>query len=156
MANILKKDASIYEVESHNKGEFYTINLDSKTCTCPHYQFRLKRFGGECKHIIAVRDYIAANTEVKEYKSRYKGNNKKAKKEKNNKKVFAIKEEKAKSDNTKADAKNDITLVILKEVQDLGEIDSIKLLEKYGEVLVNDLIAKGYLTEKNDMIRLMK
>src|SRR3989338_4643897 len=72
MPAINKKDASIYEVESHTKGTFYTVDIDAKTCTCPYYQFRMKRFGGECKHIVAVRDFIAANSEVKEYKSKYK------------------------------------------------------------------------------------
>src|SRR3989338_10370056 len=88
MPTIKKKDNSIYEVESHTKGEFYTVDIDAKTCSCPHYQFRLKRFGGECKHLAAVRDFIAANSELKEYKSKYKSNSsgKPTKSSKSNKK----------------------------------------------------------------------
>ena len=158
MSNILKRDASVYEVESHIKGEFYTVNIDSKTCTCPHYQFRMKKFGGECKHIIAVRDFIAANTEVKAYKSKYKGSDNKKDKKNNaskniNKKNGAGNENKDDNNNPRS---NDITLEIIREVEALGETESVRLLEKYGEVLVNDLIDKGYLTEKKGIIRLMK
>src|SRR3989338_4011669 len=148
MPAINKKDASIYEVESHTKGNFYTVDIDAKTCTCPHYQFRMKRFGGECKHIVAVRDFIAANSEVKEYKSKYKSNRsvKPAKSSKSNKK------ETKKTDSSL----NDLTAEILKEVGGEEGKDAIELIDKYGEFLINDLITKGYLIESKGKIKLMR
>lgn len=45
-----------FKVESHTKGKFYKVNLDGPSCTCPHFLFRMKAIGGECKHIKAVRE----------------------------------------------------------------------------------------------------
>ncbi|HIH42993.1 TPA: hypothetical protein HA246_05090 [Candidatus Woesearchaeota archaeon] len=148
MPAINKKDASIYEVESHTKGNFYTVDIDAKTCTCPHYQFRLKRFGGECKHIVAVRDFMAANSEVKEYKSKYKGR----KTERIGKSSKSDKKETKKTDS----GSNDLTTEILKEVDSEEGKDAIELIDKYGEFLINDLIAKGYLIESKGRVKLMK
>ncbi len=159
MPNINKKDASVYEVESHNKGEFYTVDITVKTCTCPHYQFRLKRFGGECKHIVAVRDFIAANSEIKEYKSKYKRKDMKTKEDSKKKDNPADHNDKttgdAKKNNEKKDS-NDLTLEILKEVESKGEHDIVELFDKYGEFIINDLIAKGYLIELKGKVKLLK
>ncbi|MBI2135864.1 SWIM zinc finger family protein [Candidatus Woesearchaeota archaeon] len=164
MPTIKKKDESMYEVESHNKGEFYTIDIDAKTCTCPHYQFRMKRFGGECKHLAAVRDFIAANSEVKEYKSKYKakktenggkGNRKQdvSKKEDNDE----DKEEDTKNDKNRANSRsNDLTAEILKEVAGEEGKDAVELIDKYGEIMINDLIAKGYLIESKGKVKILK
>ena len=148
MPAINKKDASIYEVESHTKGTFYTVDIDAKTCTCPHYQFRLKRFGGECKHVVAVRDFIAATSEVKEYKSKYKGR----KTERIGKSSKSDKKETKKTDS----GSNNLTTEILKEVGGEQGKDAIELIDKYGEFLINDLITKGYLIESKGKIRLMR
>src|SRR3989338_750057 len=129
MPAINKKDASIYEVESHTKGNFYTVDIDAKTCTCPHYQFRLKRFGGE-------------------YKSKYKGR----KTERIGKSSKSDKKETKKTDS----GSNDLTTEILKEVDSEEGKDAIELIDKYGEFLINDLITKGYLIESKGKIRLMR
>ena len=155
MPNINKKDTSIYEVESHNKGEFYSVDITAKTCTCPHYQFRLKRFGGECKHLAAVRDFIAVNSEVKEYKSKY--NSEKTKKSvKSLKKQDAGKKENMTESKTNNSAPNDLTLEIHKEVENNGEQDIVEMFDKYGEFIINDLITKGYLIEWKGKVKVLK
>jgi hypothetical protein len=137
MTKIKKIDSSIYKMESNTKGEFYDINIISKSCTCPHYRFRMAKQEGECKHIIAVKEYIIEKSSVSQYKSNY-GRKEKTTKKKTQKK------------------RHDITLDILKEVEDATNINSIELIEKYGELIINDLIEKGYLIEQNNKIKLMR
>ncbi|MBD3310730.1 hypothetical protein GF351_05935 [Candidatus Woesearchaeota archaeon] len=48
-----------YEVESSKKGKFYKVNPHMPMCDCPHFLFREIKKGGECKHIVAVRDLMA-------------------------------------------------------------------------------------------------
>ncbi|MFH1408449.1 MAG: SWIM zinc finger family protein [Nanoarchaeota archaeon] len=48
-----------FKVESASKqGKFYNVTLEPLRCDCPHFLVRLLKEGGECKHILAVRDYL--------------------------------------------------------------------------------------------------
>ena len=51
------KDGDVYEVESSTKDKSYIVDLRKKTCTCPQFIYRLKKAGGECKHIAAVKEF---------------------------------------------------------------------------------------------------
>ncbi len=62
--NIIKKRVG-FRVESHEKGKFYDVSLEKKTCTCPQFRFRMAKLGGECKHITAVRRWVSERVEKK-------------------------------------------------------------------------------------------
>jgi len=54
----------LFKVESERKeGQFYEVQIDPReaSCTCPHYIYRCKRAGLQCKHIIAVLQAQEAN-----------------------------------------------------------------------------------------------
>jgi len=54
----------IYLAKSHSSSEIYKIQLNLQnvysdsyfSCECPHYNFRLRKIRGECKHIRLWRD----------------------------------------------------------------------------------------------------
>ncbi|MBN2457904.1 SWIM zinc finger family protein [Candidatus Woesearchaeota archaeon] len=48
----------IYLVESSTRGKYWKVNIEKKTCNCPHYVFRLRQKGQLCKHILAVSDML--------------------------------------------------------------------------------------------------
>jgi uncharacterized Zn finger protein len=52
----------LYAIDSfRGEGKSYTVNAQTGTCDCPHFQTRLAGIeNAECKHIVAVRDFIAA------------------------------------------------------------------------------------------------
>jgi predicted nucleic acid-binding Zn finger protein len=70
--NITQKRGK-FQVESHENGRFYTVNLADESCTCPHYAFRLKRSGQKCKHIVAVEEFVnlRRGKKAEQQKSRY-------------------------------------------------------------------------------------
>jgi predicted nucleic acid-binding Zn finger protein len=41
----------------------YLVSLKDITCSCPHYQHRLQRNRGLCKHLLAVKAYAAGSAE---------------------------------------------------------------------------------------------
>ena len=45
-----------FKAESYTGGKFYEVDLNEPSCACPHFIIRMKRIGGECKHIAAVRE----------------------------------------------------------------------------------------------------
>lgn len=51
---ILKEKEKYKIITDENKE--YFVDLKDNSCTCPHYLYRLKRIGAECKHIIAVQE----------------------------------------------------------------------------------------------------
>lgn len=59
----IKKEGDLFLVESSKKGKFYNVDITEKTCDCPHYIYRMKRVGGECKHIKAVKDLLYNGTQ---------------------------------------------------------------------------------------------
>ena len=61
---IIKK-RNKFKVESHEKGVFYEVSLESKRCSCPHYRFRLAQQGEQCKHIAAVRKWVSERVQSK-------------------------------------------------------------------------------------------
>jgi len=47
------EEESLFEVESEKRpSEFYVVDLQAKSCTCPHFRFR----GAFCKHLQAVKE----------------------------------------------------------------------------------------------------
>jgi predicted nucleic acid-binding Zn finger protein len=46
-----KKDGDTWEVESESG---HTYFVSSSSCTCPHFQHRVKKSGGSCKHMIFI------------------------------------------------------------------------------------------------------
>ncbi|MEM2302837.1 MAG: SWIM zinc finger family protein [Candidatus Bathyarchaeia archaeon] len=57
----MKSESRILMVESSSKpGVYYTVDLISKTCTCPGFKFR-----GWCKHLRAVEEKIKSIEELK-------------------------------------------------------------------------------------------
>ncbi|MGM5482203.1 MAG: SWIM zinc finger family protein [Nanobdellota archaeon] len=55
--NITKK-GKIFIVQSSKKDKYYRVSLEKGECDCPHFLYRLKRTGEECKHLKAVKDLI--------------------------------------------------------------------------------------------------
>tara|TARA_Y100000310_G_scaffold1908_2_gene2402 strand:- start:648 stop:983 length:336 start_codon:yes stop_codon:yes gene_type:complete len=107
------KKRNFFRVESHTPGTYYEVNLEKKTCSCPHWRFRLASQGGECKHIKAVREWVSTRV---------------AKKGKG----------------------------ILEFIKENKEVDTLQVIEKYGESIVNDLIANGELIENQGKIKLLE
>ncbi len=56
---IAKKDGH-YSVGSSTPGKSYEVDLKKNTCTCPHFIHRLRRTGGDCKHIKAVKGLVSS------------------------------------------------------------------------------------------------
>jgi hypothetical protein len=110
MRIIRQKDK--YKVESHEKGTFYIVDLKANICSCPHFLYRLKRQGADCKHLQAVKARLTKGTA------------------------------------TDFDA-------IISYVKDSVFVDSMELIEKFGEEAVNTLIEHGELIEEHGKIRLM-
>jgi predicted nucleic acid-binding Zn finger protein len=111
MKIIKQKDK--FKVESSKKGKFYIVDLAEPSCSCPHFQFRMKRFGGECKHIKEVRDFAEKRT--------------------------------------KRDYDN-----IIATVRKQDSIETVKLIEQFGEQPVDDLLARGELIEQNGFVRVLE
>jgi len=40
-----------FKIKSHNNENSYIVDTITLSCSCPHYQYRLKYSGGFCKHI---------------------------------------------------------------------------------------------------------
>ena len=59
----IKKIGETYQVESSKPGVYYEIDLKKNTCTCPHYIHRVRRTGGDCKHIKAVKESLSGCAE---------------------------------------------------------------------------------------------
>ncbi len=55
----IKKEGDFYLVESSKKGKFYKVDIHMPFCECPAFIFRMKQQNAECKHIIAVHEFIA-------------------------------------------------------------------------------------------------
>lgn len=62
----IQKDNDRYLVEGSKPGTFYSVNLYNNTCTCPHFKHRVKRTGGDCKHLTTVKEQVSKSTS-KEY-----------------------------------------------------------------------------------------
>tara|TARA_Y100000310_G_scaffold344112_2_gene455180 strand:+ start:936 stop:1262 length:327 start_codon:yes stop_codon:yes gene_type:complete len=50
----ITKENNIYKVKGTK--DTYDVNLEEKTCTCPHFQHRMSQIHQYCKHIMAVLD----------------------------------------------------------------------------------------------------
>lgn len=55
-----------YQVESSKAGVYYEIDLKKNTCTCLHYIHRVRRAGGDCKHLSAVKEYVTGDSSFDE------------------------------------------------------------------------------------------
>ncbi len=108
-----KKNKNLFKVESSEKGNFYDVDLEKKTCTCMHFLLRLRNTGQLCKHLLAVQE-----------------------------KFGVMKKEKKES--------------ILKYLEKRKEIDSIELIEKFGERVVNEALKNGIIIEEKGRIKLLK
>jgi uncharacterized Zn finger protein len=70
----IKKTNEGYEAESSSsKGKWYKVDPSKPWCDCPGYKFRAMKTKGVCKHIEAVREFIAKN-EQKTVKKEQKKN----------------------------------------------------------------------------------
>lgn len=57
----IEKTVSGYRVESTSrKGQFYEVDLNKPSCSCPAFRFQAMRKGGVCKHVDAVQRHAAA------------------------------------------------------------------------------------------------
>lgn len=110
-----------FKVESHEKGRFYTVNIEQPFCSCPNFIFRMVKTHGECKHIITVKEKYGSSTS-----------------ESPEKPVL-----------DKKDAK------IIEYVAKKAAVDSIELIEKFGEEKINELIEKGELIEDKGRIKIL-
>lgn len=45
-------------VQSDTTTTQYVVDITAGACSCPHYQFRLLKTGGQCKHYKQVMDYL--------------------------------------------------------------------------------------------------
>jgi hypothetical protein len=61
----VRKRIKGFQVESHAPAKWYDVDLKKKLCSCPHFMYRLRAQGGECKHIKAVRDWVSSQVEKK-------------------------------------------------------------------------------------------
>ena len=50
----ITKENNLYKVQGTK--DIYEVNLEEKTCTCPHFQHRMSQIYQYCKHIMAVLD----------------------------------------------------------------------------------------------------
>ena len=103
------KAERVYRVESRTPGRFYTVDLANGKCDCPHFLYRLRKTGGECKHIAAAKSIAAGGAD---YDS------------------------------------------LIGFVRENAFVDSVELIERYGEAAVDALIRNGELVEEQGKIRL--
>lgn len=55
-ARLVNQNEQLYAIDSFRCEEkSYLVNLKTSTCTCPHWQARLKGSGQDCKHLTDVR-----------------------------------------------------------------------------------------------------
>jgi len=120
------KEQNKYKVESaSSKGKFYMVDPDKETCNCPGYIFYAKRKGTVCKHVKAVLELLK-------------------------------KDESENAEEIEKQAKESES--IRKEIIDFikknnNEFDSMDLIEKYGDKIIDDMIHDGTLIEIRGMIR---
>lgn len=122
----LEKKGKEYYAESSSGKGKYLVDPEKPWCECPAYKFRELKRHGICKHIQAVREYIE-------------------KKEEEGKKGRAADEN---------DNKNKKVLAVVSAKPEGA--DSIELIEKFGEEIVNELIEKGELIESKGKIKILK
>ncbi|MFH1439442.1 MAG: SWIM zinc finger family protein [Candidatus Woesearchaeota archaeon] len=124
--NIIKQQDK-YKVESaSSKGKFYIVDPIKQVCSCPGYIFYAKRKGTVCKHIKAVLEML----------------------EKEN-----IHEKKAEKENLAKQAESIRKEIINYLKENNNEADSMGLIEKYGEKIIDDMIQDGTLIEVRGMIK---
>ena len=121
----IKKFKDHYKVESSHKGKFYEVWPNKPFCSCPDFKFRELRKRGVCKHIKTVEESITK------------------------------KETQAELPRKTKPRKIDNTSKIIDFVRKKGEVDAVKLIEKYGSV-VEELLAKGDLIEERGKIRVLE
>lgn len=131
---IRKLAGNKFKVESSSKGKFYTVDLNAPSCTCAHFLFRLRSTGEKCKHIDAAEQHSARQKKSKSVKP--KGKSPKSK-QKSRKKLASFSK-------------------IMEEIKSNGEIDTIELMEKYGEDKVQELIDNGELIEHMGKLRVLE
>ena len=128
---ILKsKKEGFYKVESAgHKGKFYEVDINKPFCSCPDFMFREIKKHGVCKHINAAREFAQKKkAEKASGKAARKGSNRKG---------------------------EDIYKKTIDFVKEKGEADSMELIERFGEEIVDELIRKGELIEKKGKIRIL-
>jgi len=124
----IKKDGDLYKVESSKKGKYYTVDVLEPSCTCPHFQFRLRNTNEKCKHIKEVEEYIKNKKPLKKKKKNIKAFSKPKKKEGQS---------------------------IVGWIKDNQPVDAIEAIEMYGQDVIDDMVAKGEIIEKNGLLRVM-
>jgi hypothetical protein len=73
----------LYEIDSERGGRTYVMDPRAGTCTCPHWQHRLKDAAGdrECKHLKRLRLQIARELATARVVGAVAGNEKAARSE---------------------------------------------------------------------------
>ena len=139
---------SLYKVESQSKkGTFYFVNTSKMTCSCPEWRFRMAKIEGICKHINAVQEKETKHgTKIKEPSVLYKTDVKKRKQDLKKKRQATAKKDKLESKYQ----------TIIDYVRVRGSVDSITLIEKFGEDIVDDMLRLGELLEENGQIKILE
>lgn len=154
----IKKSNGTYQVESESReGVFYTVDANKKTCSCPGFLFYARRKGDVCKHVKAVLEYIDKNTEcinknvdkISKYKNNSESCNHTRNKTNNSKKKIS-------SDGKKAVTKDDVLRYIMENDAQKKGVDSVELLDKFSEELINKMIHEGILLEEKGKIKLIE
>lgn len=101
-----------YLVQSSSGSKKWEVDLKKNSCTCPHFLFRLRKTGGDCKHLQAVKAHVTGSG---------------------------------------ADKFDDI----IGYVKDNVFVDSVELIEMFGEENVRRLIDMGELLESKGNISLL-
>lgn len=128
---ILKgKKPGFFRVESSSrKGKFYDVDIKKPFCTCPSFIFRQMKKHGACKHVVAAREFAQKGKAEKACgRAVRKGSMKKG---------------------------EDIYKKTIDFVKEKKEVDSMKLIEKFGGEIVDELIRRGELIEKRGKIRVL-
>jgi len=124
------KRQGFFKVESSSKkGKFYEVDINKPFCTCPAFMFREMKKHGVCKHIAEAREFaVKKRAKDASGKAVRKGSIKKG---------------------------EDIYMKTVEFVKEEGEVDSVKLMEKFGDEIVDELIKKGELIERRGRVRVL-
>jgi predicted nucleic acid-binding Zn finger protein len=139
------KSTNGFKVESSSHpGTWYLVHLDPCSCTCPEYQFRMKRIQGICKHISAVEDFVHKTSKVKTTLT------------KDEVRITARQRKSAAKERQSETVRQEKFAKIIAYVRLRGEVQIIDLIAFFGEESVQDLIRLGELLEKSGKVSVLE
>ena len=132
-----------YKVESQSqKGQYYFVDLEKKTCSCPEYIYRMHKIGGICKHINAVEEKHSGSKPTVITKEIMKKRQKEIVEKGKHEKELAEKEDRYQE--------------IIGYVRTKGDVEFLELAERFDEDLVQDLLRLGELMEEDGVVRVLE